>query len=381
MRDLPLHALTQGPRHHFFGYYGISAWDRAQGKHLALETGFHERRPEAGDSARVGLIDLASGRFEALAETAAFNLQQGAMLHWIAAGPEEEFVYNAWLSDGTLGARAVTPANGRSRELRGAVAAVDGSGRVALGLDRARSFHIRAVTGYACGPEHLRGPCPDDDGLFRIDLKDGAGELVLPLRVLRDGAPHPSDAKAFWIDHVHFNPAGTRVLLLFRAQTAQGFQTSLWTVDPDGARPRLEIPFGPKISHFDWFDDETILVSSSVLGAMQFVRFRQGRGDFAAVDPERLPADGHASFSPDRRWLLCDTYPKGQPPACELLLYECATRRRIELGTYASPEPFRGDIRCDLHPRWRPDGRAIGFDSIHEGTRQVYAIDLSACLG
>ena len=41
------------------------------------------------------------------------------------------------------------------------------------------------------------------------------------------------------------------------------------------------------------------------------------------------------------------------------------------------PEPYRDVFcRCDLHPRWRPDGRQLGFNSVHEGSRQVYVIDV-----
>lgn len=32
--------------------------------------------------------------------------------------------------------------------------------------------------------------------------------------------------------------------------------------------------------------------------------------------------------------------------------------------------------RCDLHPRWRPDGKQIGFNSVREGSRQVYVMDV-----
>ncbi len=32
---------------------------------------------------------------------------------------------------------------------------------------------------------------------------------------------------------------------------------------------------------------------------------------------------------------------------------------------------------CDLHPRWAQDGSTITFDSVHEGTRQIYALDVS----
>ena len=37
--------MTQGPLHHFFGYYGVDAWDPANQRHLALETDFDDHRP------------------------------------------------------------------------------------------------------------------------------------------------------------------------------------------------------------------------------------------------------------------------------------------------------------------------------------------------
>ena len=50
-----------------------------------------------------------------------------------------------------------------------------------------------------------------------------------------------------------------------------------------------------------------------------------------------------------------------------------------ELGMriYLVLEPARNIYsRCDLHPRWRPDGKMIGFNSVHEGYRQVYVMDV-----
>lgn len=51
--------------------------------------------------------------------------------------------------------------------------------------------------------------------------------------------------------------------------------------------------------------------------------------------------------------------------------------RLVHLGRYHAPQPFRGEIRCDLHPRWSRDERMVSFDSIHEGSRQVYVMDVS----
>ena len=33
-------------------------------------------------------------------------------------------------------------------------------------------------------------------------------------------------------------------------------------------------------------------------------------------------------------------------------------------------------MRSDLHPRWNRDGTQICFDSVHEGTRQVYVLNV-----
>jgi hypothetical protein len=38
------------------------------------------------------------------------------------------------------------------------------------------------------------------------------------------------------------------------------------------------------------------------------------------------------------------------------------------------------EIRCDLHPRWNRAGDAISFDSLHEGFRGVYSMEIGSLL-
>ena len=40
----------------------------------------------------------------------------------------------------------------------------------------------------------------------------------------------------------------------------------------------------------------------------------------------------------------------------------------------------RSGLHCDLHPRWNNKGTRIVFDSIHEGSRQVYSVDVSSII-
>jgi hypothetical protein len=141
-------ALSPGPRNHFFGYYGINPWDPSVRYHLALETDFHERRPAVGDYAIVGLIDRQTHAFTPYAETPAFNLQQGSMMHWIDVGFGAEFTFNDW-EDGRLVSRAVNPKTGKMRTIQGAIAAVSPTEPIAMGLNYARMAHCRPVVGYA----------------------------------------------------------------------------------------------------------------------------------------------------------------------------------------------------------------------------------------
>ncbi|MBC8103648.1 MAG: hypothetical protein H7Z41_13810 [Cytophagales bacterium] len=87
--------------------------------------------------------------------------------------------------------------------------------------------------------------------------------------------------------------------------------------------------------------------------------------------------DRHCSYSPDRRWILTDTYPDTGGFRTRLL-FDPAKEQRIDIGRFHGPTPPGGEIRCDLHPRWSRDGRQVCIDSIHEnGRRQVYVLDVS----
>ena len=48
----------------------------------------------------------------------------------------------------------------------------------------------------------------------------------------------------------------------------------------------------------------------------------------------------------------------------------------VTLGHFKELENACTDVRCDLHPRWNRSGTAITFDSVHEGFRGVYEIQL-----
>ena len=88
-----------------------------------------------------------------------------------------------------------------------------------------------------------------------------------------------------------------------------------------------------------------------------------------------LDEDGHCTCSPNKKWMLTDTYPdeKGNRT---LILYNFEANERINVGIFYSQPKYSGPMNCDLHPRWNRDGSKICFDSTHEGMRQVYIVNL-----
>ena len=119
-----LKKLSNGPKNHFFGYYGINPWDLTQTYHLALETDFHHYVPKPNDVAKIGLIDRRTGSFTTISTTSAFNLQQGSMTHWINSDYwGEELTHNDWEGD-QLVSRAISLETKKCRTIQAAIAAV-----------------------------------------------------------------------------------------------------------------------------------------------------------------------------------------------------------------------------------------------------------------
>jgi hypothetical protein len=373
-----IRVLTRGPKHHFFGYYGVDAWDPAIEKHLALETGFDDHRPIVEDRAVVGLVDRDTGGFTPYAETSAFNLQQGSMMHWIDAGFGAEFTYNDW-EDDRLMSRALNPETGKLRTLNSAVAAISPTKPEGIGLSFARMAMCRAVVGYASNiDENSWADQPEDDGLFAIDFKTGESVLLLSIADVLAVSSHPASEKGkAWFNHVYYNTDGTRLMFLCRIRETGKHKTSMWTVNVDGSDLECQIEFDYHTSHFAWRDPQRIMISTSVSGEMQFVEFVDREKTFEAFGNGKFPRDGHNAFSPNREWVVCDWYPKNEARLAGLMLYNIERDEKIMLGEFHHDEIYTGDVRCDLHPRWSRDGQVITFDSVHGDTRQIYLVDVS----
>jgi hypothetical protein len=370
--------ITVGPKHHFFGYYGICPWN-ASGTHLlCLESGFHDRPPASSDAALVGLVDLATGKFEPLAETRAWNLQQGCMLHWLPTAPDRLITYNDRQGDRFV-AVVMDIHTGRKRILPRPISGLSHDGRTALSLNYARLKSLRPVVGYAGLPDLFADqPHPAEDGVYVMDVETGEAAVVVSYQQVFEYLDRPAAMAEhnMWFNHTVFNRDDSRFCFLSRWNTRVGTiaQTHMLTAGLDGGDLHVLLQDGA--SHFDWRTPSQILVWSDPELGPHYCLIDELAGERKFVGKGALTRNGHCSFTQDGVWMLTDTGPDEHHQRT-LLLWNMLEERQVVLGRFYSPPQFSGEIRCDLHPRWSRDEKRVCFDSIHEGTRQVYVVDVA----
>lgn len=372
--------VTKGPKHHFFGYYDITPWDKTDRYLLANQIEFIDRQPKPGEKLTVGVVDTQTGDFRVLDETAAWSWQMGTRLQWLGSAPDREVVYNVVDQD-RYGATIRDIFTGETRTLPRPVYALSADGKQAVTLDFDRLNRLRPGYGYCALPEQQADdPAPKNRGIYWMDMATGANKLIIPISW---AAQHQADERftagaQHWFNHLLFNPSGSRFLFLHRWQKKNqpGWWTRMYSAKPDGSDIQLLFDEG-MVSHFDWKDDDTVLAwARTKAQGDRFYLLDTRTGQRTILGDKILTRDGHCSYSPNRRWILNDTYPD-EKRLQTLMLYDPLRQQRIELGKFYLPPKITGPFRCDLHPRWNRAGTQVCIDSAHEGQRQLYIIDVA----
>jgi hypothetical protein len=263
------------------------------------------------------------------------------------------------------------------------VGAVSPDGSKALSHSFSRLRASPYGYGYANGADPDDGDlCPDESGIEVVDLSSGARELILSLAQVAALEPERTMRGAFhYLTHCQFSPSGSRLLTLHCwLHGWSRFGLRMITCSAGGGDVHVFRASG-MVSHASWRDDERIVAFARTESRGDgYYLWRDRSDDFVRIGESMLATDGHPSFSPDGRWILTDTYPD-RLRRRRLLLYDFQSDRAFTLAMLYSPRQFAqgrfsGMLRCDLHPRWDREGRAICFDSTHTGQRALCTLEI-----
>jgi hypothetical protein len=360
-------AVTRGPKFHWFGYYDKLQFDPGCRYVLGMEVDFEHRSPTANDIIKIGMVDLRDNdHWIELGESRAWCWQQGCMLQWRPKS-SSEILWND-REGGRFVCRVMDIKTGRRRTIPYPVYHIAPNGKWALGTDFSRISDMRSGYGYAGIPDINRDViAPADSGIYLVNLDSGEYKFlvsVADIAKVRYGAN--SDGHKLYFNHIAWSPNGNRFLLFNRGK---GVVTHVYTAAADGNDIRF---LAEKSSHFAWRDPRHVLIwSEDAYRLYEDDGSGKGRIVWEATN-------GHVSYLPDKEWVVTDTYPQGDKRYQEVYLYHIPSGKKISLGRFHSPEQYKGEWRCDTHPRLSPDGKKVVIDSAHGGDgRQMYLIDIS----
>ncbi|MGI6239614.1 MAG: glycosyltransferase [Christensenellales bacterium] len=350
----------------FFGYYDKSPWDASGTRVLCL-------RADAVDApapdAAAGIYLIENGVAARIAETRAWNTQQGCMLQWLGPDFATQVIYNDFRGGQYVSVIYDVDAGCEVRTLGYPVYSVSGDGQTALTLDFSRLHRLRPGYGYQNLPDRTAdADCPDTPCVWRIDLAQGDATPILTYAQLRAFEEKASmRGAAHKINHIMINPSGTRFMALHRWLAGGRKHSRLMTFDMDGGKP-FTLADEDFVSHCNWSDDDRIISFCRLGGADGYYALRDQTLEHERIWSE-LTRDGHMSVHGELA--VTDTYPDKRRMQ---RVYLMTGARVDEIARVYAPFAYDGDVRCDLHPRFDRAGTRVMIDATFEGRRALYEL-------
>ncbi len=442
-QNVSIQRLTNGPKHHLFGFHDLTISNKSDTKYLCLEADTINRPPLPGELFGVGYVE--DDRFVQVGKTTALNYPQGARQQWVAdtnCFTVNNRVGHVWGTD-----LYDADSNCLLDRFEATTHMLSKDGHYAFGLDYARLFRLGGYGYSGIADVNDDDPAPSNAGITVLDLKTRQIKLLVSVREVAElgGNGRLSGVSHHYLTHLCVNPSSTRIAFLHRYFMGDGgMMTRLITIGVDGSGLRcLAQGF---LSHFDWKDDDHLYIFGRANSAVDSLRnnpffsnpvvapvlkfakktakvLLQRRGNSIApamsflmiedsTNPSIIPfakgiitADGHPMTCPaNADWCVCDTYPDDEGYR-DLFLYRFSDDVRVNLGRFRKLDKLpdltlanqyfravdsrilhsisseslaftRSGLHCDLHPRWNNKGDKVVFDSIHEGSRQIYYVNV-----
>ena len=372
---VPARVITYGPKHHWFGYYDKIQFDPTNRFVLCMEVDFEGRSPLPDDKIEIGLIDLQDNdKWIELGTSKAWSWQQGCMLQFVP-GSDSLIIWNDRQNDGFI-SHLYNIYTKKEKILPFAIYALSPDGNQAVTTDFERIQDTRPGYGYAGIPDPNGDKmAPDNAGIYVCNFTTGEKKLIITysqmvnMPALEDDASNEDrKLQKNWFNHLLFSPSGERFIFLHRWKSnlkkgVGAFTTLMYTSDLEGKNIHLVDPSN-YTSHFIWKDSNHITAwTNQPSNGPGFYIFTDGKPEETIVlNQEQMPLNGHNTYIPNKpEWILNDTYPEKERIQ-HVYLYNTKTNIRIPLGNFYSPNEYKGEWRCDTHPRSSNDGKMVCID-------------------
>ncbi len=367
---------------YFFGYYDKSPWDASGRYMLCMRAEDTWTEPDPKTPIEILLLDtLNKGFYRKLASPLTWNVQQGCMAQWLGPDFKNRIIFND-LRNGNYCSVIMNVITGSEKILPLPVYTVSNDGKTALSLDFSRLHSLRLGYGYSALSESTKDVAlPDTTCIWKMDIESGEVKELFKYTDFARFQPRPEMqvvGSVHKVNHIMLSPNGKRFMVLYRWFVGSRKYTRLITCNVDGTDMYV-LNDDDMTSHCYWKDDEHIIAFENKKdGGAGYYLMKDKTQVYQHLWPQ-LSNDGHPSYCPtNNNMVVTDSYPNRARVADVKLLKDTDPEGK-EMKVIAkvfAPFKYDNDTRCDLHPRWKRDGSAVCFDSVFEGHRGLYIVNL-----
>jgi hypothetical protein len=361
----------------FGGYYDVKLMNN---KGLILSHGTCNstiKLPSGENAVEILLTDIKTNESTVIDSTKAFNWQQGSRLYWIS---EDKFIFNSLdvdVESDKYIAKVYSVSEGDFIGNYDKPVQASFEDKFFLAINYSRLLNMRPDYGYRNLPEITKNELKDyeNDGIWKVDLQGDTETFLLHSlkQVLAIETKDIFEKCNHKVNHLMINPSGTAFMFIHRYYLGKRRFDRLMLSDYSNLSVILDDEY---VSHCYWLDDERIIGYVQVDGVKGYYIINVRTKEVSSCEEiTKLGyGDGHPSSYKD--WVVFDSYPD-KSRMQTLSVYHLKSKEVIKLlEVYQNPK-YKGETRCDLHPRFSSDGKYITFDSVFNNKRQHCVIDVS----
>lgn len=360
---------------YFFGYYDKSPWDATNRYVLCMKASDTSKDVSPNEKLEILLIDTQNNNsVETIAESMAWNVQQGCMAQWLGPKYDREIIYNDY-RNGKYCSVILDVFTKKEKIIDMPVYSVSSDGKFALTLDFSRLHRLRPGYGYSNIPDTTQfEKIPSSPCVWNVNLETNVITPLLYYKDFYEFETRKEMANAeHKVNHIMISPNDDKFMIIHRWIAGDKKYSRLITCDIL-TKNMYNLSDDNMVSHCYWKNnDEIIAFENKKASGNGYYLMKDKTSEYTHLW-KHITFDGHPSYSPDRTLVVTDTYPNKER-ICSLKIMN--KEEIITIGRFFSPFKYDNDTRCDLHPRWSRDGKEICIDSCHEGRRALYAVPIS----
>ncbi|KAB7887404.1 glycosyl transferase [Poseidonibacter ostreae] len=367
--DYSIKRLALKNKESYFGYYDKSPINSTNEYIIFQSTNIDTKSmPDPKIPVDMVVYNVEHDSYEVVGESYTYNWQQGTKFMWI---DEYRFIYNDFDESRKQYISKIYDVKTKETKVIDFPIYDCFEDKFAISLN----FEIvRADYSYSNLGLKIDWEDNSNDGLYYIDIKSNSSKLIISLEdIIKLNYKETMKGAKHKFNHVMISPDGTKMMFMHRWFLNDGRRyDTLYVSNVDGTDIKI-VSDDDMVSHCFWYDDTYIFayLRDKTMGDKYYML------DINSNKKEPIGeglidkfGDGHPHVNGTN--IIFDTYPD-KARMKSLYKYNYTNKK---LGEFLESFDFYGETRCDLHPRFSFDGKKVFFDSVHEGQRGLYMMEL-----